>query len=147
MGAPYWDPNATGSILGITTKTNKGHIARAALEAIAIRSYEIISNMEKDSKIKFSSLKVDGGASVNNLLMQIQCNILQKNVIRPKLTECTSLGIAFLSGLASGYWNSMEDLKNIWHTEKIFTPQNKDQHLISNWNEKMKILHLKQKKY
>ena len=147
LGAPYWDPNATGSILGITTKTNKGHIARAALEAIAIRSYEIISNMEKDSKIKFSSLKVDGGASVNNLLMQIQCNILQKNVIRPKLTECTSLGIAFLSGLASGYWNSMEDLKNIWHTEKIFTPQNKDQHLISNWNEKMKILHLKQKKY
>ena len=143
LGAPYWDPNATGSILGITTKTNKGHIARAALEAIAIRSYEIISNMEKDSKIKFSTLKVDGGASVNNLLMQIQCNILQKNVIRPKLTECTSLGIAFLSGLASGYWNSMEDLKNIWYTEKIFTPQNKDQHLISNWNEKMKILHLK----
>ena len=66
---------------------------------------------------------------------------------RPKLTECTSLGIAFLSGLASGYWNSMENLKNIWHSEKIFTPQNKDQHLISNWNKKMKILHLKQKKY
>ena len=76
MGAPYWNPNATGSILGITTKTNKGHIARAALEAIAIRSYEIISFMEKDSEINFSTLKVDGGATVNNLLMQIQCNIL-----------------------------------------------------------------------
>ena len=82
---------------------------------------------------------------VNNLLMQIQSNIINKKVIRPKFTECTSLGIAFLSGLASGYWNSIEDLKNIWKSEKIFEPQSEDQHLISNWNEKMKILDLKKK--
>ena len=143
LGAPYWNPNATGSILGITRKTNKGHIARAALEAIAIRSYEIISFMEKDSEINFSSLKVDGGAAVNNLLMQIQSNILQKNVIRPKFTECTSIGVAFLSGLASNYWNSIDDLKSIWHIDKIFKPERNEQKIISNWNEKMKTLYYK----
>ena len=75
--------------------------------------------------------------------MQIQCNILQKNVIRPKFTECTSLGIAFLSGLASSYWNSIDDLKSIWHTDKIFKPERNEQKIISNWNEKMKTLYYK----
>ena len=138
LGAPYWSPDAFGSIIGITRKTNKGHIARAALEAIAIRTYEIISCMEKDANIKFSSLKVDGGACANDLLMQIQSNIINKKVIRPKFTECTSLGIAFLSGLASGYWKSVEDLKDIWKPEKIFSPKNKDQRILSNWNKRIK---------
>ena len=138
IGAPYWNPDAFGSIFGITRKTNKGHIARAALEAIAIRTKEIISCMEKDAKIKFSSLKVDGGACNNDLLMQIQSNIINKKVIRPKFTECTSLGIAFLSGLASGYWNSIEDLKNIWKSEKIFEPQSEDQRFLRNWNNRIK---------
>ena len=138
IGAPYWNPDAFGSIFGITRKTNKGHIARAALEAIAIRTKEIISCMEKDAKIKFSSLKVDGGACNNDLLMQIQSNIINKKVIRPKFTECTSLGIAFLSGLSSGYWKSIEDLKNIWKSEKIFEPQSEDQRFLRNWNNRIK---------
>ena len=138
LGAPYWSPDSFGSIIGITRKTNKGHIARAALEAIAIRTYEIISCMEKDADIKFSSLKVDGGACANDLLMQIQSNIINKKVIRPKFTECTSLGIAFLSGLASGYWKSVEDLKDIWKPEKIFSPKNEDQRILSNWNKRIK---------
>ena len=138
LGAPYWSPDSFGSIIGITRKTNKGHIARAALEAIAIRTYEIISCMEKDADIKFSSLKVDGGACANDLLMQIQSNIINKKVIRPKFTECTSLGIAFLSGLASGYWNSIEDLKNIWKPEKIFIPKDADKRILSNWSLRIK---------
>ena len=138
LGAPYWSPDSFGSIIGITRKTNKGHIARAALEAIAIRTYEIISCMEKDADIKFSSLKVDGGACANDLLMQIQSNIINKKVIRPKFTECTSLGIAFLSGLASGYWKSVEDLKDIWKAEKIFSPKNEDQRILSDWNKRIK---------
>ena len=138
LGAPYWSPDAFGSIIGITRKTNKGHIARAALEAIAIRTYEIISCMEKDANIKFSSLKVDGGACANDLLMQIQSNIINKKVIRPKFTECTSLGIAFLSGLASGYWKSVEDLKDIWKPEKIFSPKNENKRILSNWNKRIK---------
>ena len=138
LGAPYWSPDSFGSIIGITRKTNKGHIARAALEAIAIRTYEIISCMEKDADIKFSSLKVDGGACANDLLMQIQSNIINKKVIRPKFTECTSLGIAFLSGLASVYWKSVEDLKDIWKPEKIFSPKNEDQRILSDWNKRIK---------
>ena len=138
LGAPYWGPDAFGSIIGITRKTNKGHIARAALEAIAIRTHEIISCMEKDANIKFSSLKVDGGACVNDLLMQIQSNIINKKVIRPKFIECTSLGIAFLSGLASGYWNSIDDINDIWKPEKIFNPKNKDHRILSNWNKRIK---------
>ena len=94
--------------------------------------------MEKDSDIKFSSLKVDGGACANDLLMQIQSNIINKKVIRPKFTECTSLGIAFLSGLGSGYWKSIEDLKDIWKPEKIFSPKNEDQRILSNWNKRIK---------
>lgn len=140
IGAPYWEPNAYGSIIGITRKTNKGHIARAALEAIAIRIYEIISCMEKDANIKFSSLKVDGGASVNDLLMQIQSNIIEKKVIRPKFTECTSLGVAFLSGLASGYWNSIDELKDIWKPDRIFKPKEEDQKILYNWNKRIKNL-------
>ena len=108
------------------------------MEAIAIRTKEIISCMEKDAKIKFSSLKVDGGACNNVLLMQIQSNIINKKVIRTKFIECTSLGIAFLSGLASGYWKSIEDLKNIWKSEKIFVPKSEDQRFLRNWNNRIK---------
>ena len=95
LGAPYWDPHATGAIFGVTRGTNKAHIARAGLEAIALRSRDIIVEMQKDAGIKFSNLKVDGGASNNNLLMQIQANLLNTRVIRPKVTETTALGAAF----------------------------------------------------
>ena len=135
LGAPYWNPNATGAIMGITRGTQKGHIARAALEAIALRSREIIIEMEKDSGTKFNKLKVDGGASNNDLLMQIQSNFLKTNVIRPKTTETTALGAAFLSGLSSGFWASIDELKNIWKIDQEFNPipNQNDELVIKNW--------------
>ena len=139
LGAPYWNPNATGAIFGITRGTKKGHIARAALEAIALRSRDIIIEMQKDADANFSSLKVDGGASTNNLLMQIQSNLLDKKVIRPKTTETTALGAAFFAGLASGFWQDIESIKNIWETDKEFNPSsdfNKDS-IINLWEKRI----------
>jgi glycerol kinase len=140
LGAPYWNPNANGAIMGITRATKKGHIARAALEAIALRTREIIIEMQKDSGVKFEKLKVDGGASNNNLLMQIQSNLLKTNVVRPKLTETTALGIAFLAGLASGFWKSIDQVKSIWEIDKEFVPkENKNnKRIIKNWEERIK---------
>ena len=140
LGAPYWNPNATGAIMGITRGTKKGHIARAALEAIALRSREIIIEMQKDSGRTFNNLKVDGGASNNNLLMQIQSNLIQANVIRPKITETTALGVAFFAGLASGFWESIDQVKSVWEVEKQFSPQKNTNDLlvISNWEERIK---------
>ena len=140
LGAPYWNPDATGAIMGITRGTNKAHIARAALEAIALRSREIIVEMEKDSGTKFNNLKVDGGASNNNLLMQIQSNFLNSNVIRPKVTETTALGVAFFSGLATGFWSSIDELKGIWEIDKEFipNPSKDDITVIQNWEFRIK---------
>ena len=123
LGAPYWDAQATGSILGITRGTKKGHIARAALEAIALRVMEIVTEMQKDAHTQFASLKVDGGASTNNLLMQIQADVLKTEVIRPQTTETTALGAAFFAGLATGYWDSVDSLKTIWAFDQKFVPQ------------------------
>ncbi len=109
--------------MGITRGTQKGHIARAALEAIALRSRDIIIEMQKDAGVSFANLKVDGGASNNDLLMQIQANILQKTVVRPKTTETTALGAAFFAGLAVGFWKNEEELKTIWKEDKSFQPQ------------------------
>ena len=139
LGAPYWNPNATGAIFGITRGTKKGNIARAALEAIALRSRDIIMEMQKDANTNFSSLKVDGGASTNNLLMQIQSNLLNKKVIRPKTTETTALGAAFFAGLSSGFWPSIESIKNIWEIDKEFKPSNdsdKDS-IINLWEKRI----------
>ncbi len=140
LGAPYWNPDSTGAIMGITRGTNKAHIARAALEAIALRSREIIVEMEKDSGTKFNNLKVDGGASNNNLLMQIQSNFLNSNVIRPKVTETTALGVAFFSGLATGFWSSIDELKGIWEIDKEFipNPSKDDISVIKNWEVRIK---------
>lgn len=137
LGAPHWDPHATGSIIGITRGTQKGHIARATLEAIAMRTKEIITAMQKDADITFKSLKVDGGGSTNNLLMQIQSNLLGVEVIRPETTETTALGAAFFAGLASGYWPSVESLSDIWKIDKQFSPlENEEtQKIVSKWNE------------
>ena len=142
LGAPYWNPKATGSIMGITIGTKKGHIARAALEAIAIRTYEIIQNMQKDANTKFTNLKVDGGASNNNLLMQIQSNLIEAKVIRTMTTETTAIGAAFLAGLGSGYWESIEDLRNIWKHDKEFLPDSSGkENILSKWNERINILY------
>ena len=139
LAAPYWDPHATGTIMGITRGTQKGHIARATLEAIAMRTKEIITAMEKDAKFKFKSLKVDGGASNNSLLMQIQSNLLGVNVIRPKTTETTALGAAFFAGLASGFWASLEKLSSVWNIDTEFSPIENEETLsiINNWEKRI----------
>jgi glycerol kinase len=139
LGAPYWDAHATGTLIGITRGTQKGHIARATLEAIAMRTKEIITAMQKDADITFQSLKVDGGGSTNNLLMQIQSNLLNVEVIRPKTTETTALGAAFFAGLASGYWPSLESLSDLWKIDAKFTPLETEetQKIITHWKERI----------
>ncbi|MCY4561828.1 MAG: glycerol kinase GlpK [Flavobacteriaceae bacterium] len=135
LGAPYWKPHTRGAILGITRGTKKGHIARAALEAIALRTYDIISEMQKDLQTKITSLRVDGGLSNNNLLMRIQSNILNAKVVRPKTTETTALGVAFLSGLGVSYWNSLEEISDIWEVDRVFHPSMKKEsnEIINQW--------------
>ena len=139
LGAPYWDPHATGAIMGITRGTEKGHIARAALEAIALRSRDIIIEMQKDAGVDFKTLKVDGGASNNNLLMQIQANLIDAHVIRPKVTETTAMGAAFLAGLATGFWSSIAALSALWEKDQTFTPVNdkQTQKTIELWNDRL----------
>jgi glycerol kinase len=139
LGAPYWDPHATGSILGITRGTQKGHIARAALEAIALRVREIVIEMQKDANTTFKSLKVDGGASNNNLLMQTQADLIKADVIRPQTTETTAIGAAFFAGLATGYWESVESLVEIWSIDKKFLPNSNSttQKTIDLWNKRI----------
>jgi len=136
LGAPHWDQYATGTITGLGRGTGKAHIARAALEAIALRSMEVIDTMAKDSGIDVNEIRVDGGAAVNNLLMQIQSDILRKTVVRPKITETTALGAAYLAGLAVGFWKDIEELKNHWEADRRFTPGNNEEEfrkVVSNW--------------
>jgi glycerol kinase len=142
LGAPFWDPHATGAIMGITRGTNKGHIARAALEAIALRSRDIIIEMQKDAGVAFKSLKVDGGASNNDLLMQIQANLIHADVVRPKVTETTALGAAFLAGLATGFWSSPDALKDLWQEDQRFEPlsDHQTQKTISLWENRISRL-------
>lgn len=123
LGAPYWDQYAKGSISGITRGTTAAHIARAALEGIAFETMDIVSAMEKDAGVPLGELKVDGGASRNNLLMQFQSDILGTPVVRPDVTETTALGAAYLAGLAVGFWKDIEEVKKQWKAEKVFTPQ------------------------
>ncbi len=136
LGAPHWDQYATGAIIGLRRETGKAHVARAALEAIAFSSMEVIETMVDDSGIGLSELRVDGGASVNNLLMQIQADAIQTKVVRPKVTETTALGAAYLAGLAIGFWENMDDLKKHWQVDTIFDPvtdAEKSRKLIKDW--------------
>ena len=120
MGAPHWDPHARGLISGLTRGSTSAHIARAALESIAYQCFDLLKAMEADSGIKLRQLRVDGGASVNNFLMQFQANLLDIPVIRPKITETTALGAAFLAGLSVGFWKNKEDISKHWKPEIIF---------------------------
>lgn len=126
MGAPYWDQYAHGVICGITRGTTAAHIARAALEGIAFQTMDIVSAMERDAGVPLAELKVDGGASRNNLMMQFQADILGANVIRPEVTETTALGACYLAGLAVGYWSSLDEIKQQWKAERTFTPSGAD---------------------
>ena len=123
LGAPYWDQYAKGCIYGLTRGSTAAHIARAALEGIAFQTMDIVNAMEKDAGVRLAELKVDGGASRNNLLMQFQADILNTSVIRPKVTETTALGAAYLAGLAVGYWESIDHIKRQWAVEKAFEPK------------------------
>ncbi|MBQ3958181.1 MAG: glycerol kinase GlpK [Bacteroidaceae bacterium] len=122
MGAPYWDQYARGSITGISRGTTAAHIARAALEGIAFQTLDIVQAMQRDAQIPLKELKVDGGASRNNLMMQFQADILDTKVIRPRNTETTALGAAYLAGLAVGYWDSVESIRQQWTIDSTFLP-------------------------
>lgn len=134
LGAPHWDQYATGAIMGLSRGTGKAHIARAALEAIAFRSMEVIDTMVEDSGITVNELRVDGGAAVNNLLMQIQADAIKTRVVRPKVTETTALGAAYLAGIATGFWSGIDEVKNQWQVDKVFEP-------VSQTAEIEKVIH------
>lgn len=122
LGAPYWDPHAKGTITGITRGTTSAHIARAALEGIAFQTMDIVGAMQRDAGISLGALKVDGGASRNNYMMQFQADILGTNVVRPTCVETTAKGAAYLAGLAVGFWGSIDEIREQWGTDRIFTP-------------------------
>jgi len=123
LGTPYWDSDARGAMFGLTRGTTKEHIARAILEAICYQSMDVLRAMEEDTKLPIQSFKVDGGATCNNFLMQFQSDILKLDVERPVIMETTALGAAYLAGLATGYWNSIDDIKSSWKLQKLFTPK------------------------
>ncbi len=138
LGAPHWDQYARGTITGLTRGTTAAHLARAALDGIAFQVADVLDVMQKDSGIKIEELRVDGGAAANNLLMQIQADILGAPVVRPKVTETTALGAAYLAGLAVGYWKSTDDVKHNWEIERRFEPRMSStdrSHRRSRWNE------------
>ncbi len=122
LGAPYWDSHARGAIFGITRGTHASHIVRAALEAMCYQTKDVVDAMQKDSKLKIKSLKVDGGAATNNFLCRFQAGILGIDVVRPKVVEITSLGAGFLAGLAVGYWKNSDEIKKCWMADKVFKP-------------------------
>lgn len=137
LGAPHWDQHARGTLVGMTRGTNAAHIARAALESIAYQTMEVLKAMEADANISIKELRVDGGATGNNLLMQFQADILQTKVVRPGITETTALGAAYLAGLATGYWQNLEEIASQWKMEKCFSPkleQEQRQQWINGWN-------------
>ena len=123
LGAPHWDQYARGAIVGLTRGVNKYHIVRATLESLAFQVNDVLEAMKVDSKIELESLKVDGGASQNNLLMQMQSDIINAPVKRPRCVETTAMGAAYLAGLAVGYWKSKEEVIKNWEIDKVFTPQ------------------------
>ena len=136
LGAPYWNPHARGTIVGITRGVTDAHIARAAIESIAFQSMDLLKAMEADAGLPILEVRVDGGATINNHLMQFQSDILNTNVIRPEVTETTALGAAYLAGLAVGYWSSIDELQQYWQKDRAFTPAMNDEKrndLQKNW--------------
>jgi glycerol kinase len=123
LGAPHWDASARGAIVGLTRGTQAAHVARAALESIAYQSADLLGAMEADAKIKLRELRVDGGATVNSALMQFQCDLLRVPVVRPRTTETTALGAAYLAGLAVGFWKNRAEIAELWGAGKKFRPQ------------------------
>lgn len=141
LGAPYWNQHARGTIVGITRGTTAAHIAKAALDSIAYQTADVLKAMEADSGIEIKELRVDGGATVNNLLMQFQSDLLNTAVVRPRITETTALGAAYLAGLATGYWSSIDEIQQQWQIERKFVSgmeEEKRQSLSSGWAKAVK---------
>ena len=141
LGAPYWNQRARGAIVGLTRGFNRSHLVRATLESLAYQSYDICKAMEHDSGIPIKSLKVDGGACANNFLMQFQSDILDCEVTRPSCIETTALGAAYLAGLAVGYWESVEEIKDNWSIDRVFTSQMDEEMrtaLVHGWHKAVK---------
>lgn len=141
LGAPYWNSYARGSIFGLTRGTHNGHIARAALDSIAYQTCDVLKAMEADAGINIAELRVDGGATVNNTLMQFQSDILDTKVVRPKVTETTALGAAYLAGLAIGFWKDLASIQDQWQADHRFTPamvEEKRIDLIKGWKRAIK---------
>lgn len=141
LGAPYWNQYARGTIFGLTRGSSDAHIARAALDSIAYQTYDVLKAMEADSGIHIKELRVDGGATINNQLMQFQSDILNCKVVRPRITETTALGAAYLAGLAVGYWKNTDDIQQQWQAEQTFSPameQEKITQLIKGWQRAVK---------
>ena len=137
LGAPYWDQYARGTMVGLTRGVTRGHIARAALEAIALQTLDIVQSMENDSGLPLATLRADGGASRNNMLMQYQADLLGVVVERPVITETTALGAAFLAGLATEVWASEAEVAELWRLERRFEPlmpEEQRQELLYNWH-------------
>jgi glycerol kinase len=135
LGAPHWNQHARGTIFGITRGTNNSHFARAALESIAFQTMDVLTAMRTDAALEIKELRVDGGATSNNLLLQFQANVLNAKVIRPKTTETTAIGAAYLAGLAIGFWETIEEIKQQWKIDKTFIPEeNHVDLLIENWH-------------
>ncbi|MFN0254214.1 glycerol kinase GlpK [Pedobacter ureilyticus] len=139
LGAPYWNQDARGTITGITRGTNKAHIARAALESIAYQTMDVLNAMQADAGTPIAELRVDGGATANDLLMQFQADLLNCEVIRPEVTEVTAIGAAYLAGLATGFWKDIDEIKAQWQINKTFTTGNKiSEDRIKGWKQAVK---------
>ena len=141
MGAPYWDPYVRGTVVGITRGCQKEHFIRAALESIAYQTADVLKAMEEDAGISIAGLKVDGGASANDFLMQFQADILGGTVYRPKCIETTALGAAYLAGLATGYFESKEEICENWELSREFTHEMSENHrkeLLKGWKKAVK---------
>lgn len=133
LGAPYWNQHARGTMVGLTRGTSKAHIARAALESIAFQTMDVLKSMEADSSSTIRELRVDGGATINNLLMQIQADVLGVKVVRPEITETTAMGAAYFAGLATGFWKNIDEIKEQWSLDKEFLPSSKINESVSEW--------------
>ncbi|MFD0941247.1 glycerol kinase GlpK [Pedobacter boryungensis] len=140
LGAPHWDQHARGTITGLTRGTNKSHIARAALESIAYQTMDVLKAMEADAGVGIAELRVDGGATANNLLMQFQADLLNCKVIRPEVTEVTAIGAAYLAGLATGFWDSIDQIRSQWKINRTFVAEDNSDNTerVKGWNRAIK---------
>jgi glycerol kinase len=141
LGTPHWNQHARGCIFGLTRGSSNAHIAKAAIDSIAYQTYDVLKAMEADAGISIAELRVDGGATINNSLMQFQSDILNTKVIRPKVTETTALGAAYLAGLAVGYWKNIDEIQKHWQVDQEFSPimdDKKRNEIVNGWQRAVK---------